>query len=189
MAGGDEDGDSSSREVIADLPWDHHAEPARASDLECGLVGQTIPGNSLRNPNGRGGIGHLGLPSGVSADIQDQFTINNYLAQARTKRRFSTASRRSSVVLSDLGASSASTDRTAFLNVGPSSPEISLTNTSRIVRRPSETAIIQHLNNMTDRGMCTTAHSHFELDEQGRLIESVGHQHGDAHDGHAESLP
>ena len=186
MAGGDEGDDSPSNgEVIADLPRDHHAQPARFSDHESG--------NSLRGDSDQGGTGggHLEPSSGMS-DRHEEFLINDYLAQARSRR----CSRRLSVVpksvmlSDDLGASGVSADRVALVvNVGNSSSEISHTYTSRIERRPSEKSIIWHLNNMADRGIHTTEHSHFELDTQGHLVEIVGHQHDDANDGHAESLP
>ena len=198
MAGGDEGDDSSSNGgVIADLPQDHPAEPARvrvsARDLGCGLVEQTIAGNPLlRGDSDQGGTGggHFELQDEAS-DRLERFLINDYLAQARSRRcsrGFSTASK--TVVLSDLGASVASADRMAYVvNVGHRTSEISHTYSSRIVRRPSETAIIQHLNNMADRGMYTTVQSHFELDTQGHLVEIVGHQHDDAQVGQAECLP
>ena len=95
-----------------------------------------------------------------------------------------------SVMLSDdLGASGVSADRVALVNAEPTSSGISHTYTSRIERHQSEKSIIWQLNNMADRGIHTTEHSHFELDTQGHLVEIVGHQHDDANDGHAESLP
>ena len=182
MAGGDQGDDSSSNgEVIADLPQDHHAEPARFSDLE-----------SAHSPKGgadKGGTGggHLELPSGMSdtwSDSHEKFTISDYLAQARSRRSmFTRASRH--VVFDARGASA---DRVALVDAEPTSSGISPTYTSRIDRLQSEKSIIWHLNNMADRGI-HTEHSHFELDTQGHLMESAIHQHDDANDGHAESLP
>ncbi|EJK76864.1 hypothetical protein THAOC_01348, partial [Thalassiosira oceanica] len=136
MAGGDEGGNCSSNgEVLADLPRDHHDEPAlgrvTVSDLECGLGWQTIPANSVDGGTG-GGEGHLGLPDEVP-NSHEHFLINDYLAQARARRcsrRLSKVSKSVTVMLSDLGASGASAEHAAFVNdARPSSSEMSHTNT------------------------------------------------------------
>ena len=213
---GDEGGDTSSNwGVLGDLPRDHHAEPASVSvrDLERELVEQTMPGGSPGDTDGGGAGGGPLEPRGEVSDGHEQFTINDYYAQARTRRRssiMSTVSRSTRTMLSDLGDGSAyrsssrysavssdlggaSADRETFVDdAGPSSAKRRAMNVSRIVRRPGETLIIKCFNNMADRGMYNNINTHFELDETGHLREGSVHsllQHGDAHAGHVEGLP
>ncbi|EJK49236.1 hypothetical protein THAOC_31910 [Thalassiosira oceanica] len=165
MAGGDE---GSSDDVLADLPHDRHAGSLGVSDLERELFEQSLTGSG----GGGAGGGHSEPPGGEGSGGTVRFTINDYLAQERSRRTFGT-------VAKPLHASA-----------GPGSPgNRPAPNASSIVRREREKTILRHLNNMTDRGTYTTGHSRFDLDPQGHLKESVCHQHGDAHGGHAEILP